>query len=52
LRRAGVAADLRYSKGIHVRDMPAIPRRPRPREHFGELTAFFDRHLAKQVSVV
>jgi monoterpene epsilon-lactone hydrolase len=47
LRRAGVVADLHVyegqSHGGYMRDVDA----PETREAFGEITAFFDRYLAK-----
>jgi epsilon-lactone hydrolase len=47
LRQAGVAADLHVFEGQSHAQYAGDPDAPETREHFGELTAFFDRYLAK-----
>jgi monoterpene epsilon-lactone hydrolase len=47
LRQAGVVADLHVFEGQSHAQYAGDPDAPETKEHFGELTAFFDRHLAK-----
>ena len=47
LRQAGVVADLHVFEGQSHAQYAGDPDAPETREHFGELTAFFDKHLAK-----
>jgi epsilon-lactone hydrolase len=47
LRQAGVVADLHVFEGQSHAQYAGDPDAPETREHFGELTAFFDRYLAK-----
>lgn len=47
LRQAGVIADLHVFEGQSHAQYAGDPDAPETREHFGELTVFFDRHLAK-----
>lgn len=47
LRQAGVVADLHVFEGQSHAQYAGDPDAPETKEHFGELTAFFDRYLAK-----
>ncbi len=47
LRQAGVIADLHVFEGQSHAQYAGDPDAAETTEHFGELTAFFDRHLAK-----
>jgi len=47
LRQAGVVADLHVFEGQSHAQYAADPNAPETSEHFGELTAFFDKYLAK-----
>jgi monoterpene epsilon-lactone hydrolase len=47
LRQAGVIADLHVFEGQSHAQYAGDPDAAETKEHFGELTAFFDRHLAK-----
>ena len=47
LRQAGVVADLHVFEGQSHAQYAGDAYAPETREHFGELTAFFDRYLAK-----
>jgi monoterpene epsilon-lactone hydrolase len=47
MRQAGVIADLHVFEGQSHAQYAADPDAPETKDHFGELTAFFDRHLAK-----
>jgi epsilon-lactone hydrolase len=47
LRQAGVVADLHVFEGQSHAQYAGDPDAPETKEHFGELTAFFDKHLAK-----
>ena len=47
LRQAGVVADLHVFEGQSHAQYTGDPDAPETKEHFGELTAFFDRYLAK-----
>src|SRR6202007_2511471 len=47
LRQAGVIADLHVFEGQSHAQYAGDPDAPETKEHFGELTAFFDRYLAK-----
>jgi acetyl esterase/lipase len=47
LRQAGVIADLHVFEGQSHAQYAGDPDAPETREHFGELTAFFDKYLAK-----
>jgi epsilon-lactone hydrolase len=47
LRQAGVVADLHVFEGQSHAQYAGDPDAPETREHFGELTAFFDKYLAK-----
>ena len=47
LRRAGVEAELVVFEGFAHAQYLFDPQAPETREMFGEVTAFFDRHLAK-----
>src|ERR1700761_8710127 len=47
LRQAGVVADLHVFEGQSHAQYAGDADAPETREHFGELTAFFDRYLAK-----
>ena len=47
LRQAGVVADLHVFEGQSHAQYAGDPYAPETKEHFGELAAFFDRHLAK-----
>ncbi len=47
LRQAGVAADLHVFEGQSHAQYAGDPDAPETKEHFGELTAFFDKYLAK-----
>ena len=47
LRQAGVIADLHVFEGQSHAQYAADPDAPETKEHFGELTAFFDKYLAK-----
>jgi epsilon-lactone hydrolase len=47
LRQAGVVADLHVFEGQSHAQYAGDPDAAETKEHFGELTAFFDRYLAK-----
>jgi acetyl esterase/lipase len=47
LRQAGVASDLHVFEGQSHAQYYADPYGPETKEHFAELTAFFDKHLGK-----
>ena len=47
MRQAGVVADLHVFEGQSHAQYAGDPDAPETKEHFGELTAFFDRYLAK-----
>jgi acetyl esterase/lipase len=47
LRQAGVVAELHVFEGQSHAQYAGDPDAPETKEHFGELTAFFDRYLAK-----
>jgi len=47
LRQAGVVADLHVFEGQSHAQYAGDPNAPETKEHFGELTAFFDKYLAK-----
>jgi monoterpene epsilon-lactone hydrolase len=47
LRQAGVVADLHVFEGQSHAQYAGDPEAPETKEHFGELTAFFDKNLAK-----
>ena len=47
LRQAGVVSDLHVFEGQSHGQYAGDPYAPETKEHFGELAAFFDRHLAK-----
>jgi acetyl esterase/lipase len=47
LRQAGVVADLHVFEGQSHAQYAGDPDAPETKEHFGELTAFFDKYLAK-----
>jgi acetyl esterase/lipase len=47
LRQAGIVSDLHVFEGQSHAQYAGDPFAPETKEHFGELTAFFDRHLAK-----
>jgi len=47
LRAAGVIADLMVFEGQSHAQYLFAPDAPESKQHFSELTAFFDRHLAK-----
>lgn len=47
LRQAGVVSDLHVFEGQSHAQYYADPFGPETKEHFAELTAFFDRHLGK-----
>jgi epsilon-lactone hydrolase len=47
LRQAGVVADLHVFEGQSHAQYAGDPGAPETKEHFGELTAFFDKYLAK-----
>ena len=47
MRQAGVVADLHVFEGQSHAQYAGDPDAPETREHFGELTAFFDKYLAK-----
>jgi len=47
LRQAGVVADLHVFEGQSHAQYAGDADAPETREHFGELTAFFDKYLAK-----
>jgi epsilon-lactone hydrolase len=47
LRQAGGVADLHVFEGQSHAQYAGDPDAPETREHFGELTAFFDKYLAK-----
>ena len=47
LRQAGVVADLHAFEGQSHAQYAGDPAAPETKEHFGELTAFFDKYLAK-----
>ena len=47
LRQAGVEAQLQVFEGLSHAQYLFDPNAPEAKEMFGELTAFFDRHLAK-----
>jgi len=47
LRAAGVQAELHVFEGQSHAQYAADPYAPETKEHFGELTRFFDEHLAK-----
>jgi epsilon-lactone hydrolase len=47
LRQAGVVADLHVFEGQSHAQYAGDADAPETKEHFGELTAFFDRYLAK-----
>src|SRR5436190_1957800 len=47
LRQAGVVSDLHVFEGQSHAQYAGDPSAPETKEHFGELAAFFDKHLAK-----
>jgi acetyl esterase/lipase len=47
LRQAGVVADLHVFEGQSHAQYAGDPDAPETRDHFGELTAFFDKYLAR-----
>jgi acetyl esterase/lipase len=47
LRQAGVVSDLHVFEGQSHAQYAGDPFAPETKEHFGELAAFFDKHLAK-----
>jgi epsilon-lactone hydrolase len=47
MRAAGVEADLHVFEGQSHNQYTTDPNAPETKEHFDELTRFFDRHLAK-----
>jgi monoterpene epsilon-lactone hydrolase len=47
LRQAGVVTDLHVFEGQSHAQYAGDPDAPETREHFGELTAFFEKYLAK-----
>ena len=47
LRQAGAVADLHVFEGQSHAQYAGDPDAPETKEHFGELTAFFDKYLAK-----
>jgi len=47
LRQAGVVSDLHVFEGQSHAQYAGDPNAPETKEHFAELSAFFDRHLAK-----
>ena len=47
LRQAGVASDLHVFEGQSHAQYAGDPSAPETKEHFGELAAFFDKHLAR-----
>jgi epsilon-lactone hydrolase len=47
LRQAGVVADLHVFEGQSHAQYAGDPDAPETKDHFGELTAFFDKYLAK-----
>ena len=47
LRQAGVVSDLHVFEGQSHAQYAGDPHAPETKEHFGELAAFFDKHLAK-----
>jgi len=47
LRQAGVVADLHVFEGQSHAQYAGDPSAPETKEHFAELTAFFDKYLAK-----
>jgi epsilon-lactone hydrolase len=47
LRQAGAIADLHVFEGQSHAQYAGDPDAPETKEHFGELTAFFDKYLAK-----
>ena len=47
LRQAGVISDLHVFEGQSHAQYAGDPDAPETKEHFGELTAFFDKYLAK-----
>lgn len=47
LRQAGVVSDLHVFEGQSHAQYAGDPYAPETKEHFGELAAFFDKHLAK-----
>jgi len=47
LRQAGAITDLHVFEGQSHAQYAGDPDAPETKEHFGELTAFFDKHLAK-----
>lgn len=47
LRQAGAVADLRVFEGQSHAQYAGDPDAPETKEQFGELTAFFDKYLAK-----
>jgi monoterpene epsilon-lactone hydrolase len=47
LRQAGIVADLHVFEGQSHAQYAGNPDAPETKEHFGELTAFFDKYLAK-----
>src|SRR5262249_3128419 len=47
LRQAGVVADLHVFEGQSHAQYAGDPDAPETKEHFGELTSFFDKYLAK-----
>jgi epsilon-lactone hydrolase len=47
LRQAGVVADLHVFEGQSHAQYAGDPDAPETKEHFGELTLFFDKYLAK-----
>ena len=47
MRQAGVVADLHVFEGQSHAQYAGDPDAPETKEHFGELTAFFDKYLAK-----
>ena len=47
LRQAGAVADLHVFEGQSHAQYAGDPVAPETKEHFDELTAFFDRYLGK-----
>ena len=47
LRQAGIVSDLHVFEGQSHAQYAGDPFAPETKEHFGELAAFFDKHLAK-----
>jgi acetyl esterase/lipase len=47
LRQAGVVSDLHVFEGMSHAQYLFVPDAPESKEHFAEISAFFDRHLSK-----